>query len=237
MSQFAVVLAAAGRSTRFGDPHTKKVFTTVAGKPLWMYAAEAFSKRSDVAQVVIVISPEDKEMFREKFAGNAMILGVETVLGGAQRADSVLNGLDAVRPEIPFVAIHDAARPCIAEAWIDAVFEQAKESGAALLATPCSSTLKHVDQDRNVVKTVSREQLWLAQTPQVFRTETLKQAYAQHPNPSVATDEASLVEEAGFPVKVVLGSPLNIKVTTKADLKFAELALKALPKPNPFPFS
>ena len=89
MSQFAVVLAAAGRSTRFGDPHTKKVFTTVAGKPLWMYAAEAFSKRSDVAQVVIVISPEDKDMFREKFAGNAMILGVETVLGGAQRADSV----------------------------------------------------------------------------------------------------------------------------------------------------
>ena len=87
------------------------------------------------------------------------------------------------------------------------------------------------------MKTVSREQLWLAQTPQVFRTETLKQAYARHPNPSAATDEASLVEEAGFPVKVVLGSPLNIKVTTKADLKFAELALKALPKPNPFPFS
>lgn len=236
MSQFAVVLAAAGQSRRFKDPHTKKVFAALSSKPLWMYAAEAFSKRDDVTQIVIVISPEDKEVFNEKFAGNAAMLGIQAVLGGQERADSVLNGLREVRDDIPMVAIHDAARPCLADSWIDSVFSVAARSGAAILATPCSSTLKRVDESDTISETVPRDHLWLAQTPQVFRTSLLKEAYAAHPNPSRATDEASIVEASGHPVQVVTGSPLNIKVTTKADLKFAELALKAVPRSNPFPF-
>lgn len=236
MSKFAVILAAAGKSRRFGDAQTNKVFATIASKPLWMYAAEAFSKREDVAQMLIVISPEDKETFNEKFAGNAAMLGIQPVLGGTERADSVKNGLEAVREDVSMVAIHDAARPCIATPWIDAVFEQALKSDAAILATPCASTLKRVDGSQKVTETVPRERLWLAQTPQVFRKELLANAYAKHPDASRATDDASLVEASGHPVHVVSGSPLNIKVTTKADMKFAELALKALPKPKQFPF-
>ncbi len=235
MSQFAVILAAAGQSRRFADPFSKKVFASLGSKPLWMYAAEAFSKRQDVGQLIIVIAPEDKETFNEKFAGNAAMLGVQAVLGGPTRAESVRLGLAEVRSELPMVAIHDAARPCLATSWIDAVFAAASDSGAAILATPCVSTLKRVDDQHTITETVSREKMWLAQTPQVFRRELLLEAY-QNPDAQRATDEASLLEAAGHPVSVVEGSPLNIKVTTKADLKFAELALKALPKPKAFPF-
>ncbi len=236
VSRFAVILAAAGKSSRFGDPHKKKVFARLAGRPLWMYAAEAFSKRSDVAQTILVLAPEDQEFFHEKYAGNAAFLGLQVIVGGEHRAESVLRGLQAVRDGIPLVAIHDAARPCIASTWIDAVFKAAEQSQAAILAIPCTSTLKRATQQQTISETVSREDLWLAQTPQVFTTQLLRDAYARHPNPSSATDDAAIVQGTGVPVRLVEGSPLNIKVTTQADLKFAELALQALPKANPFPF-
>jgi 2-C-methyl-D-erythritol 4-phosphate cytidylyltransferase len=245
VSKFAVILAAAGKSTRFGDPFSNKVFVNLNDKPLWMYAAEKFSARNDVEQILIAISPDDKEQFNEKFAGNAAMLGIQAVLGGAERADSVRNALREVRAEIPYVAIHDAARPCIAEQWIDKVFAAAQKSKAAILATPCSSTLKRVDKDSRISETIPRERVWLAQTPQVFQCDLLREAYAVHPDASSATDEASLIEALPGEVKekfgcvgvtVVEGSPLNIKVTTKSDLKFASLAVKALPRPNPFPF-
>ena len=114
MTKFAVILAAAGRSERFGSQHNKKVFTLLGNRPLWMYAAEAFSKRDDVGQIILVIAPEDREIFADKFAASAAMLGIQVVTGGAERADSVLSGLKAVRDDLPFVAIHDAARPCIA---------------------------------------------------------------------------------------------------------------------------
>ncbi len=245
MSKFAVILAAAGKSTRFGDPFKNKVFATINSKPLWLYAAEKFSARDDVGQVLIVISPEDKETFNEKFAGNAAMLGIQAVLGGAQRADSVFNALQEVRADIPYVAVHDAARPCLSEGMIDKVFLAAEQSGAAILAIPCSSTLKQVDSELGIGATISRDHVWLAQTPQVFRTDLLRAAYELHPNPSSVTDEAGLIEALPEDVKkkfdlravkVVEGSPLNIKVTTKSDLKFAELAAKSLPKAKPFPF-
>lgn len=236
MKQFAVVLAAAGQSSRFGDPFQKKVFTQLSGKPIWMYSAEAFSARSDVGQVILVIAAEDRELFNEKFAGHAALLGIQTVVGGNSRAESVLNGLKAVQPQFRWVAVHDAARPCLPRASIDAVFAAAIESQAAILACPCHSTVKRVDEKQRIVGTVPRQGLWLAQTPQCFETQLLLQAYQQSTDLAGATDEASLVESLGHPVKVIEGSPLNIKVTTKSDLKFAELALKSLPQAKAFPF-
>lgn len=236
MSKLAVILAAAGRSERFGDRHSKKVFTLLAGRPMWMYSAEAFSKRDDVGQIIMVVAPEDRELFAEKFAGNAAMLGIQVVTGGAERADSVLCGLKQVRDDLPMVAIHDAARPCLATPWIDDVFREAKSSGAAILATRVHATVKRGDSHSQIVETISRSGLWLAQTPQVFRTDLLREAYSKHPAPSSATDEASLVEHTGHPVKLVPCSWLNLKVTTKEDMKVAELALKSLPRANPFPF-
>lgn len=231
-----MVLAAAGRSTRFGDLFQKKVYANLAGKPLWMHAADVFSKRADVGQIILVIAEEDRELFNEKFAGHAAMLGVQTVIGGAQRADSVRNALAAVNPSARWVAVHDAARPCLPAASVDAVFEAVKKTKAAILALPCQATVKRVDAKHSIVETVPRDDLWLAQTPQCFEVQLLKDCYAKHSNPSSATDEASIVEHCGHSVTVVEGSPLNIKVTTKGDLKFAELAIKALPQPKPFPF-
>ncbi|MCA9192459.1 MAG: 2-C-methyl-D-erythritol 4-phosphate cytidylyltransferase [Planctomycetales bacterium] len=232
MDKFAVILAAAGSSTRFADPFVKKVFTLLGNKPIWMYSAEVFAKRRDVEQLILVIHPDDKELFNEKFAGSAAMLGIQAVLGGKERADSVLNGLREVRPELSMVAVHDAARPCVSDIWIDAVFAAGQKFGAAILATPCHATVKKSNSAQQIEQTLPRENLWLAQTPQVFRTQLLLTAYQQHAQPSAATDEASLVEAMGHPVHLVESSPLNIKVTSKADLKFAEAALKVLPKKN-----
>jgi 2-C-methyl-D-erythritol 4-phosphate cytidylyltransferase len=236
VSKFAVILAAAGQSSRFGEPFQKKVYMNLGGKPLWMHSAEIFTKRADVSQVIMVIAAEDREVLNEKFAGNAAMLGIQTVIGGAQRADSVRNALAEVQPSCRWVAVHDAARPCLTNVLIDQVFEAVRRTQAAILAVPCHSTIKRVDAKQQISETVPRSGLWLAQTPQCFETQLLKQCYDQHPNPSSVTDESSLVEAAGHSVTVVEGSPLNIKVTTKGDLKFAEAALKASPQSNPFPF-
>jgi 2-C-methyl-D-erythritol 4-phosphate cytidylyltransferase len=228
---FAVILPAAGKSSRFRDPHYKKPFVPLDNRPVWLHAAEKFTNRSDVQQTLLVISPEDREAFQSKIGANAALLGIEIVDGGAERTDSVANALARVRADIDFVAIHDAARPCIADEWIDAVFAAAVKDGAAILGVPISGTLKRVAGDRSIAETVSREGLWEAQTPQVFRRQLLIDAYARRGGPP-ATDDAQLVERLGHKVTVVAGSAMNLKITTKDDLRLAGAILKALPKPK-----
>ncbi len=231
MAKFAVILAAAGASQRFQDPHYKKPFAPLANKPVWLHSAEKFVSRQDVKQIVLVLNPEDREYFQFKFSSNVAILGIDTVDGGSTRADSVRLGLEQVRDEIDFVCVHDAARPCLADKWIDQVFEAATKHDAAILGIPVTGTLKKVGEQGNIEKTVSRDHLWEAQTPQVFRRVLLAKAHAQS-EASSATDDAQLVERLGQTVFVVRGSPLNLKITAKEDLRFAESALKALPKPK-----
>jgi 2-C-methyl-D-erythritol 4-phosphate cytidylyltransferase len=239
MAKFAVILPAAGRSSRFHDKSYKKPFAPLANKAIWLHSAERFLNRGDVVQTILLIAAEDRAEFTMKFGANIAILGIEVVDGGKERADSVQAALARVKPEADFVCVHDAARPCLADAWIDEIFAAAERSGAAILAVPISGTLKRVGADRKIAETVSREELWEAQTPQVFRRQLLLDAYAKRGGFN-ATDDAQLVERIGHPVTVVPGSPINIKVTTKEDQRFAEFALKALPKPkltaglNPF---
>jgi 2-C-methyl-D-erythritol 4-phosphate cytidylyltransferase len=238
VAKFAVILPAAGRSSRFHDKHYKKPFMPLANKPVWLYAAERFVNRADVKQTIIVISPDDMEDFRRKFAANTTILGIDVVEGGAERADSVSKALARVKPDIDYICIHDAARPCIADEWITAVFEAAEKSGAAICAIPVAGTLKRVGANHTIEETVSRTGLWEAQTPQVFDRKLLLEAHAKRGD-FPATDDAQLVERIGHQVTVVPGSPINLKIATKEDLRLAEQALKALPKPklsggNPF---
>ena len=232
MSRFAVILPAAGQSQRFNDEHYKKPFAPLSDRAVWLHTVEKFVNRDDVKQTIVVISPEDKSLFEAKFSANAVILGIDVVLGGDSRANSVANALKQVREEIDYVAIHDAVRPCIANSWIDRVFKAAKDNGAAILAVPVTSTLKRVKDNREIQETVSREKLWEAQTPQVFRRDLLVKAFAENPQASTATDEAQLVEQIGHPVTVVEGSPSNMKITTKDDLRLAAEVLKLLPKPQ-----
>ena len=145
---FAVILPAAGKSSRFRDQHYKKPFVPLEDRPVWLHAAEKFANRSDVKQTLLVISPEDREAFQAKMGANVAMLGIEVVEGGQERYDSVAAALARVQPEIDYVAVHDAARPCLADEWIDAVFAAATKTGAAILATPISGTLKRAGKDQ-----------------------------------------------------------------------------------------
>ncbi len=231
MPRVGVILVAAGKSSRFGDANYKKPFAPLASRPVWLHSAERFIDRDDVKQVVVVVAPEDRESFREKFGANLAFMGITLAEGGAERADSVRNGLAKLEAGIDLVAIHDAARPCLAPEWIDRVFAAGAKTGAAILATPVVATLKRVGPDHVISETVDRAGLWEAQTPQVFARDLLERAFAAAAG-RPATDEAALVEASGHPVTVVPGSPINLKITSREDLRLAEQALKALPKPK-----
>ena len=231
MAKFSVILAAAGKSRRFRDKHYKKPFVNLAGRAVWLHSAEKFLNRDDCMQLILIIAAEDREQFDLKFSANTAILGIEVVEGGAERADSIENAIARVKPEADFIAVHDAARPCIVDEWITQIFEAAENSGAAIPAIPVTGTLKSIGAGRQIEETVSRENVWLAQTPQVFRRQTLLDAYAKREG-FVATDDAQLVERLGEKVTIVPGSPLNLKITTRDDLRLAEQTLKVLPKPK-----
>ncbi|MBL4884177.1 MAG: 2-C-methyl-D-erythritol 4-phosphate cytidylyltransferase [Planctomycetaceae bacterium] len=229
-AKFGVILPAAGKSSRFTQNKRKKPFIDLKGRAVWLRAVEHFVNREDVAQTIVVISPEDREFFMLKFQANLAFLDVEVVDGGAERADSVLNGLQHLRDDIEYVAVHDAARPLLTKKWIDNVFKAAIEHDAAILACPVTSTLKKV-ADGTIEKTVSREHLWQAQTPQVFKTELLREAYEKRGN-FQPTDEAQLVEQLGTAAKIVECSAMNMKITTQDDFHMAIALIDHLPKDN-----
>jgi 2-C-methyl-D-erythritol 4-phosphate cytidylyltransferase len=231
MAKFAVVLAAAGKSSRFQDKNYKKPFARLKDRAVWLHCADKFLNRDDVVQTLIVIAPEDRERFMDSFGANVAILGIDVVEGGAERSDSVANALKHVKDEVEYVAVHDAARPCLATEWIDRVFLKAATTGAAMLAIPITGTVKSNKKKGVIEETVPRDNLWEAQTPQVFRKSILLKAYAQRGD-QPATDDAELVQRIGQPVTVVTGSPINLKITTKEDLQLAANALNALPKPK-----
>jgi 2-C-methyl-D-erythritol 4-phosphate cytidylyltransferase len=231
-AKVAVILPAAGRSSRFRDKE-KKPFATLDGRAVWLRSAELFVTRSDVVQCLIAVAKDDQEVFRRRYGANLAFMNVQIVDGGAERFDSVANALAQVKPEADFVAIHDAVRPCVTDTLIDAVFAEAVKTGAALLAVPVADTVKQVDAQHQVKATLARTGLWLAQTPQVFRRDWLAGAYANRAKlGNDITDDAQLIEAAGHPVHVVEGAASNLKITTKSDLSLAEAILKSRPKPK-----
>ncbi|MBQ15836.1 MAG: 2-C-methyl-D-erythritol 4-phosphate cytidylyltransferase [Planctomycetaceae bacterium] len=239
MASFAVILPAAGKSNRFSSGN-KKPFVDLKGRAVWIRAAEAFVNRDDVVQTLVVVAEEDLEDFKERFRANLAFMEVEIVVGGASRMESVANALNRVSDEAEFIAVHDAARPLVAEGWINEVFAAAVEHGAAIPAIPVNSTLKRGQADGTVEATVSRDGLWAAQTPQVFRREWLVDAF-QRRGDLEATDESQLVEQLGHPVRLVPGWPMNLKITTSADFEMAKTLLSAVPRDDPLarlhPFS
>ena len=233
MGRFAVILPAAGRSTRFGDPKQKKTYAELDGRAVWLRAADAFLGRDDVAQVIVAIAPEDRDLFERRYRPNVAFLGIVVVEGGAVRSDSIAKALEKVDPACDFVAIHDAARPCLPREVVDAAFAAAIEHGAAVPAVAVADTLKRVDSERRAVETVPRAGLFAAQTPQVFRRDLIERAYAErHRLGAAITDDAQLVEALGHPCVVVDGSPMNLKITTADDLRLASAILAARPEPK-----
>lgn len=231
MAKFAVILPAAGKSTRFRDKE-KKPFAALDGRPVWLRTAELFVSRDDVCQCILVIDPSDEEMVRRKYGANMAFLNISLVHGGSERFESVSNALKIVKDEVDFVAIHDSVRPCVTTELIDKVFQQAVKSGAAILALGMTDSLKRGSSNEPVVieQSLPRERLWLAQTPQVFSKELLVKAFKNVPKG--ATDDSQVVEATGATVSIVVGSSSNIKITTRDDLFLADAILKSRPKPK-----
>ncbi|MBI3823692.1 MAG: 2-C-methyl-D-erythritol 4-phosphate cytidylyltransferase [Planctomycetes bacterium] len=233
MSQFAVIFPAAGKSSRFRDKE-KKPFTNLDGRAVWLRSVELFINRQDVAQCIIVIAPEDQDMFRRRFGANLAFMSIQIANGGAERFESVANALALVKPEVEYIAVHDAVRPCLTESLVNEVFSKAEKTGAAMLAVPISDTIKRVDANKQVQGTQPRQGLWLAQTPQVFRRDWLVEVYDNRTKLGANfTDDAQLMEAAGYAIHIVEGATTNIKITTRQDIFLADAILKSLPKPKP----
>ena len=229
MEKVSVIVVAAGMSQRLSG-RRKKQFIEVAGRPLALWAAHRFAVLGKaLAEVVLVVPPEDLTMVTEDYAPILKWAGVKQVVpGGARRTESVAAGLEALRKPSDLVAIHDGARPMVRGENILAAIDAARRSGAAILAVRVKDTLKRANDDDVITATVDRAGLWLALTPQVFERELLERAFAKADlDDRSITDDAQLVERIGGHVALVPGSYDNIKVTTVEDLRIVAACLEA----------
>jgi len=237
----AVIICAAGSSKRFVkdqlhnlEKAKKKQFADVAGRPAFLRSIEFFAGRDNVKQMILTIPAEDEEMFKITHGANLSFHGVKLCIGGAERFETVTKALALIKDDIDIVAVHDAVRCCLTEKWLDDVFKAAEKTGAAMLACPVVATLKKVENGQ-IIETVDRTGLYEAQTPQVFKKDLLKKAYAnlEKIDKSKISDDSQLVEALGQKVSIVETDSSNIKITTKADIVIAEAIIKSRPKPKP----
>ena len=219
----SAVVAAAGLSKRFSLG--KKQFATLGGKPLLAYCLSTFESSELITSVVVVVPEDEISRSGELLEGFGFEKITSVVAGGEKRHVSVRNGFRATPRDSDMVLIHDAARPFVDNDTIKRVVEGCARAGACICAVPVTDTLKRA-QERGpfVSETVPREGLWRAQTPQVFRREILGEIYRSDGIAELdATDESALAEARGIGVSLVAGSDLNMKITTAADFKIAEL--------------
>ena len=216
-----VIIVAAGSGTRVGGAELKQ-FRWVAGKPMLLHSLQRFQSRSDVAMVVCVL-PRQYAGDPPPWIFQSDIDRLLIASGGKERGDSVYNGLDDLPEECTVTLVHDAARPFVDDATIDRVIAAARAGNAAVPALPVVDTLKEAAADGRVVRTVSREGLWRAQTPQGFPRLMLEGVYLRARREKLsATDDAALCEQFGFPVVVVPGSERLMKITDESDFARAE---------------
>jgi len=220
----SAVVVAAGRSQRMGFD---KLLTPLDGRPLLIHTLERLLKTELPSEIILVVRPGSEAEMQAVVAPLNEKGQIRLVPGGAQRQDSVSAGLQAVSAASEFVLVHDAARPFVTRELIDVVLAGAKLSDAAVCGAPCSDSLKEVAEDGLVTQTIDRSKLWTVQTPQIFRTSLLLEAYAfALQSGETFTDDTAVVEKMGHPVRIVLYNGINLKVTTPADWKLAEAYLR-----------
>ncbi|MDR0977509.1 MAG: 2-C-methyl-D-erythritol 4-phosphate cytidylyltransferase [Endomicrobium sp.] len=218
----AVIIAAAGTGKRFGYK-TPKQFLNLNGKPMLMWSIEAFSSIKSFKQIIIVAA--DYMLNNLKKNKNYLTNNILFTAGGKERFDSVKNGLNLIKNDIDFVAVHDAARPLISKHDILAVLREAKKTKASIAVGKTTDTIKLVSSSGQVVTTLDRAALRNAQTPQIFETKILKKAYSGK-IPTATTDDSQLVEKLKIKVSAVETKFPNFKITTKQDFAIAEKLLK-----------
>lgn len=223
----SAIIVAAGEGSRFGGARPKQ-FAEILGKPVLIHTVERFERSPLVGEIILVLPESELFDFSNELEKAGVTKVSAVVSGGSSRLESVMNGLASVRwEETTVVAIHDGARPVLAEKDLRAVMLAAERDGAACLTAPVTDTMKEVAYGK-IVRTVDRILLRRALTPQCFRADVIRDSYDQLGPDSVVTDDSSIAEAAGIPVTAVEGDPSNIKITYEHDLYAAEVFLKKL---------
>lgn len=223
--KFTCIVVAAGRGRRARSA-ANKILVRAGSKPILHYTLKPFAALGECEGIILVANGDDivQQLLDEDLLTREFRVS-KIVEGGEHRVDSVRNGLAALEPSVEFVAIHDAARPFVTKDTILAVVRAAEQYGAAIAATPAGDTLKEADDDMFVVRTISREGIFQAQTPQAFRRDVLERALAAA-DANAVTDDAQLVELAGGRVRLVESPRTNMKITTPEDV---DMAVRLLP--------
>lgn len=225
--QTIAIVPAAGRGLRMGAA-TKKQFLTLGGEPVLVHALRVLQECAEIDSIILVVPEEDRAFCQDEIvAGRELDKITSVVSGGKERQDSVYAGLRAVESEPDVVVIHDGVRPFLTGDLVREVVQLAVSGISAIVGVPATDTIKSVDSGQTVLKTLSRDALWSIQTPQAFPYPVLLKAHDQaHQDGIFGTDDASLLERLGLPVRVLMGSYENIKITSPEDLVIGEALLK-----------
>lgn len=218
IQKVGAVIAAAGSSQRMGE--VDKMFAQLGSKSILVRVVDVFQACSSIHQIVIVLNQPNLEAGKQLAANQGWTKVTDVCPGGERRQDSVAAGL-ARLSDCSWVVIHDGARPLLTDDLIERGLEAATETGAAIAAIPVTETIKVTDDEQFIQGTPPRRNLWVAQTPQVFRFDIITEAYKQVKYE--VTDDARLVEQLGYSVKIYMGSYDNIKITIPDDLVIAEI--------------
>lgn len=221
------LIVAAGKGIRFGEGK-KKQFQLLLGKPLISHTLDKFESCPTVNSILLVVSKEDMTYCLEEIVEKYNYKKISHIVpGGKRRQDSVKNGIDYLSKDTDIVVIHDGVRPFVTIQMIEDSIHYASKFGAVVFGVPIKDTVKMVEKDHTVVKTLDRESIWLIQTPQTFNVDILKKAYHKAQEDGFfGTDDASLVERIGIKVHLLQGSYTNIKITTPEDLDLANFFIK-----------
>jgi len=222
----SAVIVAAGKGIRMNDA-VRKQYLPLAGRPVLAHSLTLFENCNLINKIILVVPEDDFDYCRNNILP-MLKSKINLVAGGRERQDSVYNGLIAVGENNGIVIIHDGVRPFANNEMLESCIRGAKKHGACIVGVPIQDTLKKISILNNIEKTIERNNIWLAQTPQAFQYEIIRKA---HENARLrghtGTDDAFLVEQIGNPVKIVKGNKNNIKITTREDLKLAQAMLQS----------
>lgn len=217
IEDLGIVIAAAGASSRFGGDD--KLLYKLDGMPLFLHSVRNFYPLCPAGNMIVVVSPDKLREYEDIAASRLPECRLRFVAGGKLRAESVRNGLAALAPQTKFVAIHDAARPWAMPALLEKCLAAARRHGGAIPAKPVVDTLKRTNPEGRIIATVRRDNLWGVETPQVFNLEQLRDANSRISGTDIGfTDDASIMEAAGYEVYIVINHEKNIKITYRKDI-------------------
>lgn len=222
--KFYVIIPASGSGVRYGSKLPKQ-FIRIDGKEIIAYTLQKFNSLKSVDSIVIATQKKYINKLRRLVKKNKFQKVCNIIEGGKTRHDSVLNGLKVLRPDKnDFIIVHDAVRPFITVKKIRELMKEVKDCNAVIPGLRINDTTKEVSRNNIIRKTIPRENLWIVQTPQLFRYDILKKAFKKaDENKFKGTDESSIVEYAGYKVKIIEGEKTNIKITTKEDIKSLDI--------------